>query len=258
MTDEKLITEFLEKNYTVKTSKSSFVITEVDSYKEISPRDFVLVYRKIFGEFVSPDIDGTVNSIEYFQRWFNAKKRILTHVLTDYLEKASGSDGSMIMLNETLNHFTSARKQLYHEEFITNFFNDFYKEKYIIPTLNELISLYKEGDSSKSLIESLQSRIDYETDYQQKFATNWLNEWYSNTVIGDKLNDFFSQLIVTLGSKNWVVTWIGHGPLSQTKMLSNFAGESDFHTKYILSSYDKWYEEAVIEASERLVKKGWG
>jgi len=63
-----------------------------------------------------------------------------------------------------------------------------------------------------------------------------------------------SQLVITLGARNWVVTWIGHGPLSKATLLKNFMSESEVHHNFILDMYDKWYEDAVMQASERVMR----
>ncbi len=90
------------------------------------------------------------------------------------------------------------------------------------------------------------------------FAKQYLNNWYAESIIGEKIKDLLSQLVLTLGQRNWVVTWIGHGPFSKRRLLETFINESSYHHDYILNMYDKWYEDAVIEASEKaMTRHAW-
>ena len=38
-------------------------------------------------------------------------------------------------------------------------------------------------------------------------------------------------------------------------ILNLFKDENEFHHEYILNMYDNWYDEAVIDASERAMKR---
>jgi hypothetical protein len=71
--------------------------------------------------------------------------------------------------------------------------------------------------------------------------------------MGEKVKNILSELVITLGSRNWVVTWIGHGQLCKERFLDIFKGEDGYHHKFILDMYDKWFEEAVIHASDRIM-----
>ena len=104
------------------------------------------------------------------------------------------------------------------------------------------------------MVDDFQDEFILEHQQLITFAKEYLNNWYSETVIGGKIKDMLSQLVITLGPRNWVVTWIGHGPLSKATLLKNFITESEFHHQFILNMYDKWYEEAVMEASDRVIR----
>jgi hypothetical protein len=91
-----------------------------------------------------------------------------------------------------------------------------------------------------------------------EYAKSYLNNWYAETVIGGKVSDLLSQLVLTLGPRNWIVTWVGHGPFSKKRLLEKFITESEYHHDFILNMYDKWYEDAVIDASERAMRSQLG
>jgi hypothetical protein len=257
MTDEKLITDFLEKNYRVITDDVYFKVAEKDSYKRITPNEFLDTFKTIFGDFTTLDNE---TSIELFQKWFSFHKRLLTKKLTEYLDTLDMSEGSVKLLFKAVNRFGHGQdKGLYNGGFIENYFNDYYKEKVIDPLLKKILKSFHVEAGSNALIETISERINFETPKIYQYALNHLNEWYANTVIGDKVKDFLSQLVITLGTRNWVVTWIGHGPLSREKLLSQFKDENECHHKFIVKMYDEWYETAVIDASERtLMRNNYG
>ena len=72
MTDEKLITDFLDKNYKVITDETYFKVSEIDTYKRVTVADFLTTFKIIFGDFKTVD-DET--SIELFNKWFSFHKR---------------------------------------------------------------------------------------------------------------------------------------------------------------------------------------
>jgi hypothetical protein len=257
MTDEKLITDFLEKNYRVIANDTYFKVAEIDSYKRITLSEFLDTFKTIFGDFTTLDNE---TSIELFQKWFSFHKRILTKKLTEYLETLDMSEGSVKLLFKAVNRFSHGNdKDLYNGEFIENYFNDYYKETVIDPQLKKILKSFHVEAGSQALVETISEKLTFETPKIYQYALDHLNEWYANTVIGDKMKDFLTQLVITLGSRNWVVTWIGHGPLSREKLLSQFKNENEYHHKFIVKMYDEWYETAVIDASERtLMRNNYG
>jgi len=254
MTDEKLITDFLEKNYRVITDDVYFKVAEIDSYKRITPNEFLDTFKTIFGDFTTLDNE---TSIELFQKWFSFHKRLLTKNLTEYIETLDTSEGSVKMLSKTIKKFNNLGQ--YNSSFIENYFSDYYKETVINPQLKKILKTFAPEAGSNALIETISERINFETPTIYQYALKHLNDWYADTVIGEKMKDFLSQLVITLGTRNWVVTWVGHGPLSREKLLSQFKDENEYHHNFIVKMYDEWYEIAVIDASERtLMRNSYG
>ena len=128
MTDEKLILNFLDKNYDVKTDRQSFIFFDKSDEKTFAPRDFNLHFLKIFGEF---NIDNNNTSITILQSWFSTKKRILTKVLYDVFDTLDNAERSQKQLKQVLTICTEKYKYQYHEDFITSLFLEFYKDKFI-------------------------------------------------------------------------------------------------------------------------------
>ena len=251
MTDEKLINDFLEKNYTVKTDKFSFIVLDKANDKTMVPTEFSNHFLKIFGDFYTTNNE---TSIMLLQSWFSTKKRLLTKNLYDIFDNIEAYGKSQKQLELVIKKVNELYMLEYHEEFVTNLFLDYYKDKHLIPKLENYKNLFNTELGSSRLIEDYQDEFILEHYQLIKYAKKDLNDWYAEKVIGGKVRDFLNQLVITLGPRNWIVTWIGHGPVSRAKILNNFINEGEFHHKFIIDMYDKWYEEAVIYASDKMMR----
>ena len=232
MNDVIFINQYLDKNYTIITNNIGYLVKDIIDDKSMSFLDFKKVFLKIFGDFGLCENSST--SVVILNSWFNNKKRILSKIKTicdsDY-------------------------KYEFHHEFITNVFIEYYKDKHMLHKLENYVSTFDTNFGSIKMMNDFQDEFILEHEKIISFAKEYLNNWYSETVIGSKVKDLLSQLVLTLGSRNWVVTWIGHGPFSKRILLEKFINENAYHHNYILTMYDKWYEDAVIEASEKAMNR---
>lgn len=249
MTDELLILKFLERNYKITTGDSDFLVTDTYDEKNYDSKSFPFIFLKIIGDFTSTTNES---SIEIFHRWYGVKKRELTKKLNEYFDVLDSDLGSKAMLAQALETF---EKSEYTSQFILHYFNKYYNEKYLIPMLEEYVRIFDKTKHSSDLVDLFEYALAKEAPSQHDFSINYLNKWYCDTVISEKLNDFLSQLVITIGKTNWVVTWIGHGPITDDTLRQHFKKENGFQFLYIKGAYEEWYEKEVIEASERLMKK---
>lgn len=261
MIDELLIRNFLEKNYIVTTDSDYFRVTDiVDKTKHSSIDEFLEVLTTIFGEFTLPNGD---NSVKLFYKWFDEKKMTISKDLIEFVDSLDISKGSIFLLEQTIIHFKYSKNNrygfydlIYTPNFIGNYINEYYKNKVLNDKIKNLIESNDFGNvGSKFIIKKFSESINNETPKLVEYALSKVNKWYSETIIGAKMRDFLSQLVITLGPRNWVVTWIGHGQLTNDTLLNNFKDEDEFHHKFIKKMYDSWYEEAVINASERVLMR---
>jgi len=256
MTDAILILNFLDKNYEVKTDRQNFIVFDKIDNKTMVPNDFQKHFLKIFSNF---KIDDEQTSITIFYSWYNNKKRLLTKKLYDIFDTEDDTTlRSQQLLDKIIKFCDENYKYEYHHDFITNVFIDYYKDKYMIPKLLEYKNNFDANFGSAKLLNDFQDEFILEHFKIIEYAKSHLNNWYAETIIGDKISDLLSQLVITLGPRNWVVTWIGHGPFSKKRLLEKFINESQYHHDFILNMYDKWYEDAVIDASERaMMSHAW-
>lgn len=77
-------------------------------------------------------------------------------------------------------------------------------------------------------------------------------------MLKEKVDDFLSQLVITLGRTNWLVTWIGHGQLTTIKLKEFFKKETDFQYRYAIGLYEEWYEQKIIDKSSQLMESAEG
>lgn len=258
MTDEKLINNFLDRYYKVIIDDVYFKIIDKETEKKYTFKtrsreinnlsDFTILFKKIFGVFTTND----ETSLEILSRWVRIHQDKLIKELSDYVKSINIKEGSTSLLFKTINRFAHGKDSgLYSTNFITEYITEYYNENYMLPFLGKLTKDFNPKLGSVELIKQISDRLETETTNVYQFALDYLNKWYCENVIGDKMRDFLTQLVITLGSRNWVVTWIGHGPISKDKILSFFKDEENIHYDFIMKAYDDWYEMAVIQASER-------
>lgn len=73
MTDEKLIVDYLERNYTLKASEYSFVFFDKINKDEIIPDIFAnTIFLKVFGDFKTDDSNKSLNILN---EWYHIKKK---------------------------------------------------------------------------------------------------------------------------------------------------------------------------------------
>jgi hypothetical protein len=255
MNDEKLITKFLERHYKVIIDDTYFKIIDKETEKKYHFKrgsnqisNFSDTFKTIFGVFTS----NKETSLDILYKWISFHQDKLIKNLSDYVKTLNLNEGSTSLLFKTINRFSHGEdSNLYSTNFITEYITDYYNENSMIPFLKKIIKEFNPKLGSVELIKHLSDRLETETTSVYEFALDYLNKWYCDNVIGDKMKDFLSQLVITLGSRNWIVTWIGHGPISKDKILSLFKDEESNHHEFIMKTFDNWYEIAVIEASER-------
>lgn len=82
------------------------------------------------------------------------------------------------------------------------------------------------------------------------------DNWYINELrkLSEKLMELLSKCRVELGRTDWSVIHETHGKL-EPKFLSNYIGDDEVSkNKRVLSViFNKWYDDKVIEASEKMM-----
>jgi hypothetical protein len=248
MTDRELILNFLNKDYAVFADNDMFKIRCLNTKRVLFYESAVSEFKTIIGSFITT---CGKDSIDLFIEWFNDKKKELSKKIYDFLEKIKKNEGSIKILSKLKQKFKESE---YSKNFIVKIFIDYYIEKYTKPMIIEFTNSLKDSAlGSIKIYEDFKKVLDHETQEVADFAYDYLNEWYFDNIMEDKLKELFNEFIIILGEKNWVVRWIGHGTLTNEKLLDKFRNENDVIHKLILNRYDKWYDENIIKASEKIV-----
>lgn len=179
---------------------------------------------------------------------------ILNHKVETFLKSVDLSHGSIVLANKLVNAMIGDLEN-YHA-YIVNTFDNYYRVNHLDKVIKDYIKTLNPNMNSMFIVENFkQLTIEVETHYD--YCIDKVNEWYGEVALKDKVDDLLSQLVITLGSRDWQVRWIGHGILTEDKLCESFR-EHNYHKSYILKKYDEWYEKAVILASEREVLKNNG
>lgn len=250
MTDKKIITNFINRNYVIQLSDQFKVFDKVEN-NTLSIDSFHSELRVILGDFGGGE-NSTYNIVN---AWIADQKATLVKDLDDFVKKQDLRKGFVKISESVLKKFADTQK--YNKGFVLEYLSDYYNQAILLPKLEKHIEYLKMVDSERlsfdKAISDFETELKFEGFQQREFANEYLMTWYKDTVIDEKINDLFSQLVVTLGPRNWKVTWIGHGELTRPKIESIFGSQSPSIYEYIMKRYDVWYDGAVERASERLM-----
>lgn len=242
---EKLIEQtnkLLSQNYGFTFVGGSFYAIEFDDEtKRLNKKSFIGHAKMLIGD----------EAQDLISDWFDSKRAEITKKLLDYLDNIDREESGSIKLSfQMLQYFE--KDSLITDEAVIAFFESYYELNFLENVVNKLIEKFEPKDFDdiefKRIKEELQRT---ETEKIYTLAKNKLNDWYSKSILGDKLADLFSQFVITLGKIDWKVTWVGHGPVTTEKILKHFRLDTDSHDEFILKQYQEWYENEIIEASSR-------
>jgi hypothetical protein len=182
------------------------------------------------------------------------KHKYLITKVQDYLDTLDYTKGSKKLVEEIKKHFDDDIDDFKDE--IYNVFNRRYDE-FILNEIDKYLTNIDKDITIDELIEKFKFDIEAETETHRHQIVKLLKDWYHINILNDKLLPFFNELIVTMGSTNWLVTWVGHGRLTEEKMLNHFKDEETYSKNYIRQRYEEWHSEKIIEISDKYMKNGW-
>lgn len=251
---ELLSSETLSKEYIKHEIKEycydTFIEPKVNEYLLNSNREIGLIeYEAKFNlEFI--------DAIKHFNSLLTENVRkyyydaILVHRLDKYLAEMD------LTLDSNFSHigyYDAFKDELvYYKSQMNLKFNDFYCDKVVMPILDDYIKTLQDKMDSGTLIDNLTTKLELSGKFYSEYAINYVNKWYSNTVVGVKMKDLLSQLVITPVKNDWRVTLVGHGKVDRNTILSHFKQENGYQHIFLTGMYDEWYAEEVVNASERL------
>jgi hypothetical protein len=202
------------------------------------------IYRK--NEFVKTYIQKGI--IQYY------RDNILNVKIKTFLKSMDLSRGSIVLYEVFVNTMVGDLDN--YLGYIVNNFDNYYRKNHLDKVIEDYIKTLNPNMNSVFIVDNFKDlSMEMETHYD--YCIDKVNEWYGEVALKDKIDDLLSQLIITMGNRNWVVRWIGHGILTEDKLCESF-NEHKYHKSYILKKYDEWFSNAVIAASEREILKNSG
>ena len=274
------INEFLEHNIIKDLGKESFVNLGICCYKNNPIYSHSFIENKCekyyFDKKVKPFIDSFLHEnkelydykelIDKTLKIFNYDKNTnkiekivksfyLEYVfkvkLDKYLFKLNLNIGSLILEKDFEYNFANEIKTF--GNLIKNNLNYFYKTNYLDKIINYFLCNLTTETTYKGNIEKFKTIINLERESIEcrEYCFDRLNKWYIENVLDDKIDDFLNQLIITLGRTEWIVTWVGHGRITENEIVDKFK-EAEYHSSYITKKYDEWYFKQIIGKTEKL------
>jgi hypothetical protein len=245
ITEVAYITDYINKNHEVVILPHGFGVLNKSNGRKITFDSWKTELFIIFTKSCYPII----------KKWYTDKSDNLTKDLKERISKIKYQGGPSMDLYESLvKEFDTDpnTKNKYTASFIKRYFYEHHKNTNIIPKLEEIVKTIKDADGIMNVVAEF---IELEPSDIRDFIIEYVNEWYTTSIIGERITDFFRQLVVTDSINGWKVTWIGHGELTRDKIRYVFESESEQIIKIIFKKYSKWYEDEIIDYSERKIQK---
>jgi hypothetical protein len=245
MTDEKLVTDFINKEYKVILNGSSFSVRDIVRDKNHTELSFKQLMIEIFGNF---------NGFEsIFNKWFDDKKNILIKRLNDYFITLDLEEKSVTLIEKCVTRFMNDDE--YSTLFVTDMFEKFYIKHAIKPLVENFLTDKNKELTSNNLISLAESILQGETPKIYEEIITTINKWYYDNVFYNKILDFINNTRVGLGPTNWIAKHNLHGTLNLDRFNSYFANETTYQQFYFGRLFNQWYNDKVIEISEKMMEE---
>jgi len=249
MTKEYII-NFLKGSYEPYVDDYGILIIRKNNESNIRfyKSQLLIEMKLIIGEFEV----GPSTSINIVSDWVKEKHEELLKNLHEIISKVDATKGSVYFLR------ILSKKKLksnISKTFIKEEGIKYFKYKICDPIIDDLIGKYNIKTIKKCsdlISKCLELNEDYEIDI---YIKNRINTWYCNNILACRIKELFSQFVINMGPRTWIVTWVGHGKVSNDKIISNFLDEEEAQHKFILAKYEEWYDEEIIDASSRYLDK---
>lgn len=245
MTDEKLVTDFLNKDYKVFVDINTVAIKDNTRDKNYSKESFKIFLVEIFGNFKGLD--------DIFNNWFYENERVLLKSLYDYFDTLDLNKKSITLMGECSSMF--GINSDFSSIFVTNKFEDYYIRKAIEPSVKHFLNDKSKELTSKNLESLLDVELQGETPKVYEAIMERVNRWYYDNVFHDKIMEFIKNTTVGLGQTNWIVKHKDYGTLDLNSLNKYFPNETKYQQVYFRQIFSQWYDNRVIEISEKMMEE---
>lgn len=113
-----------------------------------------------------------------------------------------------------------------------------------------LTSYFKSCPLSSSLKMKTSALIYFKDSFETNFISLRFDDWYTENIMKNKVDEFLNQLTITHGISNWCVMWGDNGVISKEKIHNHFNGENDAQIRYVMQRYKSWYNAEIAKRAK--------
>ena len=131
----------------------------------------------------------------------------------------------------------------------------------LVKRLNDYLETLDYNKGSLALLSECINKFAGDSEFSVDFITYFFNYHYQQKYLSKNFIAFLNELTVTLGRSNWIVTrngyrepivWINDDTV-QNMLKLHFPLENDEQLKNIFQKYEKWYDNTIQLASEKMM-----
>lgn len=237
MYDEKIIIDFISKNYEVSIGNTDYVVVDKETKKVYSYtkkktnsntiESFNEDFIDIIGDF---ETDTGENSLNILHRWFVSESKIIGKDLNDFLNHYDGNLCSDINRTKFLDRFLNTTNKL----FLVTQFNTHYESKYLKQKLREYFKKIDMSLGSYQLYLDIKNEFDGDLKYFSGLIEDMFNKKYS-----DYLYINLNKYVDTLNKK-----------ITYSNIIESYSDdlekETELHRYKIIKFLKDWYHIHVI------------
>jgi len=245
MTDEKLVSDFLNRECKLFVDLYSVAIKDKTRDIKYSQESFKAFLVEIFGNFKG--------LARIFDNWFYENEKVLLKSLYDYFDTLDFSKKSITLIGECSSIF--AINSDFSSIFVTSKFEEYYIRKVVEPNVKDLFNDKSKELTSKDLESILDLELQGEIPKVYEFIIERVNRWYYDNEFYDKIMEFIKNTTIDLGPTNWIVKHKDYGALDLNSLNKYFPNETKYQQFYFRQIFSQWYDNKVIEISEKIMEK---
>jgi hypothetical protein len=245
MTDEKLVTDFLNRECKLFVDLYSVAIKDKTRDIKYSQESFKAFLVEIFGNFKG--------LARIFDDWFYENEKVLLKSLYDYFDTLDLSKKSITLIGECSSIF--AINSDFSSIFVTSKFEEYYIRKVVEPNVKDFFNDKSKELTSKDLESILDLELQGETPKVYESIMERMNRWYYDNEFYDKIMEFIKNTTIDLGPTNWIVKHKDYGTLDLNSLNKYFPNETKYQQVYFRQIFSQWYDDKVMEISEKMMEE---
>jgi len=236
------IIKFLEKNYKVSTNHETFILIDKVNKSIYINHDTSRFLITVLIPILTSDNSETSSIVaKTFEKWWEDEKNKITNRLNLIFDSFLPSISSRTVLYKILKKYDLD----IDVDFITKMFNKYFIDKWLNRYIDNYLSHVDVTIGSLKIIGNFNIQYPDQTPFIDKYIYKTINEWYSDNVLINIIDDFVVNTTATLTKTDWVVTWGKHGVIDK-KFLTNYF---PLETSYQLDILEKVYDDIIIDKS---------